>query len=266
MKRVWLKIAAALVVAALVLASYAYLASMLDPHVYPGIGLVGLVWVVALTIGIVYGVVSYQLTGDFGWKQFLKLLAHLTFAWLRHWRLVVALIFISAGLIAIGASPRTYLYQQVTGYRYILEKEYVNVVDFVSGDFDSTKVLTENENWSGVIDSKWITYLTALKVTTTSVLRDVHLVEIPVYSWVQVWYLDMGLVLIGITLIVIGLIFGLYQAVLANNKLLQECGEHTAKFHVNMLKMMGWEIPDGFEDALAKFYKTGDSEDLRRYY
>jgi hypothetical protein len=86
-----------------------------------------------------------------------------------------------------------------------------------------------------------------------------------VVTWRQVWYLEVGYVLIGLTLIVAGLFFGLYHAVRANNKLLEVCGDHTAKLHVNLMRLAGYEVPEGYEEALAEFYKTGKADALRAF-
>jgi hypothetical protein len=78
-------------------------------------------------------------------------------------------------------------------------------------------------------------------------------------------YFDAGTFLVGLVLVIGGLLFGAYQAISSNNKFLETCGEHTARWNVNQLKLMGYEIPEGYEEALAHFYKTGDASKLRKY-
>jgi hypothetical protein len=256
-------IVAALIGAAVVFLAYAAVAPWLERTVYPAAAFVGVFWLLTIVLAVVYGIVSHRMTqGEFGWKQALGLLAHVALGWTKHWRLVVAVVLIAIGLWAIAASPRVYTYSEVTGYRYLLEKEHANVIGHVSGTW-ATDQFVVFDGWT--FTSKWYSFLTALDVRTTQVLKDVNLIEIPVVTWRQVWYLEVGYVLIGLTLIVAGLFFGLYHAVRANNKLMEVCGEHTARFHVNLMRLAGYEVPEGYEEALATFYKTGKADALRAF-
>jgi len=257
-------VVAALIGAAVVFFAYAAVAPWLERTFYPAVAFVGFFWLLTIALAVVYGVISYRMTqGEFGWKQALGLLAHIALGWTKHWRLVVAVVLIAIGLLVIAASPRVHTYTEVTGYRYLLEKSYANVVDHVSGRWVTDQFVVF-DGWT--FARKWYSFPTDLVVGTTQVLKDVRLVEIPVVTWRQVWYLEVGYVLIGLTLVVAGLLFGLYHAVRANNSLLEVCGEHTARFHVNLLRLFGYEVPEGYEEALAEFYKTGKADKVRQFY
>jgi len=230
-----------------------------------GVGFAGIPWLLAFSLAFIYGVISFRFTqGEFGVKELLRFLAHLAFGWLRHWRLIVCLVLVTIGLVAIGASPRIYSTAEVTGYRYVLLKDYAHVVGSVTTGTETVQVVTGVDFLSMRVDTKWITYVSRVGVGLTTVLADVHLLEFPVITYKQLWYLDMGFVLAGLALIVAGLLFGTYHVVIANNKMLEVCGEHTAKYHANLLRLAGYEVPEGYEEALAWFYKTGDISKLKQ--
>jgi hypothetical protein len=256
-------VVAALIGAAVVFFIYAAVAPWLERTVYPAVAFVGIFWLLTIVLAVIYGVISHRMTqGEFGWKQALGLLAHVALGWTKHWRLVVAVVLIAAGLWAVAVSPRVHTYTEVTGYRYLLEKEYANVIGHVSGRWVTDQFVVY-DGWT--FARKWYSFPTDLVVTTTQVLRDIRLVEIPVVTWRQAWYLEVGYVLIGLTLIVAGLFFGLYHAVRANNRLMEVCGEHTARLHVNLMRLAGYEVPEGYEEALARFYRTGKADALRAF-
>jgi len=260
------RVAAAVVVSAIIFGAYAVVAPLLDAWVNPGTGLAVGLWLTAIVLSTAYGIVSYQFTqGEFGWKQALGLLAHLTLGWLKHWRLIICLALVTAGLVVIATSPRIYSTSFITGYRYVLHKDYVTVVGSVTAGSKTVGVVTDVNLINMVIQKRWITFIDRIGIKWTTVLADAQLIEFPVRTYVQFWYLDMGYVLIGLALIVAGLLFGTYHAVVANNKLLEVCGEHTAKYHANMLRLAGYEVPEGYESALAEFYKTGKAASLRRF-
>jgi len=232
----------------------------------PGAGLAGIPWLLAFSIAFVYGVASFRFTQEeFGVKELLRLLAHLTLGWLRHWRLVAAVALISAGLVLVGMSPRFWSYSEVTGYRYVLHKDYVDVIGWIGASSETRQVVTDVNLINMVVHKAWITYLTGISYSLTTVLADAQLIEFPVRTYFQLWYLDMGLVIAGLALIVAGLLFGTYHAIISNNRQLEVCGEHTAKYYANYLKMCGYEVPEGYEEALAEFYKTGKVESLRKF-
>jgi len=240
------------------------IAPFLDSRM-PGVGFAGIPWLLAFSIAFVYGVASFRFTQEeFGVKELLRLLAHLTLGWLRHWRLVAAVALISAGLVLVGMSPRFWTYSEVTGYRYVLHKDYVNVVSFVGASSETRQVVTDVNLINMVVNKAWITYLTGISVSLTPVLADAQLIELPIITYFQLWYLDMGLFLTGLALIIAGIFFGTYHAIITNNKQLEVCGEHTARYYVNYFKMCGYEVPEGYEEALIKFYKTGDATMLKQ--
>jgi hypothetical protein len=260
------RITAAIVVSAIILGAYAVAAPLLDARVNPGTGLAVGLWLTAIVLSTAYGIVSYQFTqGEFGWKQALGLLAHLTLGWLKHWRLIVCLALVTAGLVAVASSPRIYTTSAITGYRYVLHKNYADVVGSVTAGTQTVEVVTDINLINMVVQKQWITYVNKIGVGLSTVLTDASLIEFPVRTYIQTWYLDMGYVLIGLALIVAGLIFGTYHAVVANNKLLEVCGEHTAKLHVNLMRLAGYEVPEGYESALAEFYRTGRADRLRKF-
>jgi hypothetical protein len=260
------RVAAAAVVSAIILGAYAIVAPLLDAWVNPGTGLAVGLWLTAIVLSTAYGIVSYQFTqGEFGWKQALGLLAHLTLGWLKHWRLIVCLALVTAGLVAVASSPKIYTTSAITGYRYVLHKNYADVVGSVTAGTQTVEVVTDINLINMVVQKQWITYVNKIGVGLSTVLADATLIEFPVRTYIQTWYLDMGYVIVGLALIVAGLLFGTYHAVVANNKLLEVCGEHTAKYHANMLRLAGYEVPEGYESALAEFYKTGKAASLRRF-
>ncbi|MEM2233837.1 MAG: hypothetical protein QXP81_09910 [Nitrososphaerota archaeon] len=226
-------------------------------------------WVLAFGVAIAYGAVHNKMTqGEKGIKGLLKSSFYIMLGWLRHWRLIVAVVFVAIGLTLIGSSVRWYYYMQVTGFNFVVHKRYIDVVTGLGAgsgtvylDLDALRHLLRVGY--GIYPAGTVSV--SILVATGTALADVWLQPIPIVTTIPVWYLDMGVVLTGLTLIIVGLIFGLYHGVLANNKLLEQCGEHTARYHVNLLKLYGYEVPEGYEEALVEFYKTGKASRLRQF-
>ncbi|MCS7118266.1 MAG: hypothetical protein NZ957_05735 [Thaumarchaeota archaeon] len=263
----YLKIAAAIAGIALLYAGYvAVYLSIADP--IRGQWMFALSpWVVALGIAYAYGVVSYRMTqGEEGWKQILGLVVYIMTGWLRHWRLIVALVFITAGLVVITTSQRYYTYTEVTGYRYFLD---VKTAPAITGVYPIYGPRTAEvriyppggEALRGEVFLPPI--VSGLSTSIGEFVTAAALMEFPVRTHRQIWYLEMGLVTVGLTLIIAGLLFGLYHGIQANNNLLRQCGDHTANYYANLLKLYGYEVPEGYTEALAEFYKTGKLDKLR---
>ena len=139
-------------------------------------------------------------------KQTWKIVfAWITPPWRRALKVFVAVALIAGGLAMIGLSPRWWTYETTTGYSYRLEKhvEYQPILDYYC------KLITTPMGASQVCDyvTRWVkTYR-------------YELVESPVVTHFQTWYLEMGHVLIGMALIIAGLIVGAYFLAKANNQL-----------------------------------------------
>ena len=222
--------------------------------------------VIAVGLGIAWGTIQYGMTqGEKGVKAVFKALGGIALGWMRHWRLLASVGLISAGLYVISTAQRWWISYQTTGFRYILEKHFLTVPTHIGASW-SYIIKPERDLLTGFLkEGGLIKVLTGISVGSGQVLGDAHLVEIPVTTPIVSYYFDIGLLLFGLGLIIAGLLFGAYHGIVANNRALQTCGEHTARYHVNALRQAGYDIPEGYEEALARFYKTGDASELRKY-
>jgi len=125
--------------------------------------------------------------------------------WKRALRILLVVAPIVAGLILIGSAPRWWSYEVTTGYSYRLREkvEYQPILDYYC------KLVTTPMGADQVCGY----------VTRWAKAYKYELVEYPVTHTFQTWYLDMGHVLIGAILIIVGLIVAAYFMVKANNQL-----------------------------------------------
>ena len=125
--------------------------------------------------------------------------------WKRALKVFVVVILIAGGLVMIGLAPRWWTYEVTTGYSYRLEEhvKYQPILDYYC------RLVTTPIGQSQVCG-----YVTRWVKTYTY-----ELVEEPVTTHFQVWYLEMGHVLVGVALIIAGLIVASYFMVKANNQL-----------------------------------------------
>ena len=176
-----------------------------------GIWLVLAVWIPVILLWIFGGLFLKKISGGqrgygFLFKQTWKgVFAWAIPPWKRALKVLVVVVLIAAGLAVIGAAPRWWTYEVTTGYSYRLEKhiEYQPIMDYYC------KLITTPMGSSQVCDyvTRWVK---AYKYS---------LVETPVTTHFQTWYLEMGHVLIGLALIIAGLIVAAYSLVKANNEL-----------------------------------------------
>ncbi|MEM2607378.1 MAG: hypothetical protein QXK30_01645 [Candidatus Bathyarchaeia archaeon] len=229
---------------------------MITPAIMGWLFVIGL-WGIVLATLLVYGILHYRISqGETGWRELYKLLGKIVFGWLRHIKLIIGVSLIVVGLLLIPMAIRYYTYELITGYRYLLIKQYTNVVSFTGGG-TAVGYLTPDiiqEAMKRVVKVEWpVTFGVGFK----NVLADANLLEFPVFTRFQALYLDWGLVLFSLTLIIIGLMLFAIHAVYANNQLLRECGDHTAKYWAAIYRLMGYEVSEEEERQWATFYKTG---------
>lgn len=256
------KIVATIIIVSLIYVAYALAGQLLGSEWALALA----PWVVLFGLLGAYGAIHSKMSQkEKGIKAMYKTLVHLSLGWVKHWRLIVAVVLIGLGLWCIGVSQRWYLYEKVTGYKYLLQTTHGYALTGIGVATKTEEVAVPVTSIPPTFTTKFITYVSGVSYKLGEFLTGAVLYEFPVTTHFQAWFLDMGYVLIGLTLIVLGLIFGLYHGVLANNKLLETCGVHTAKYYVNYLRMHGYEVPKGYEEALAEFYKTGKADRLRKF-
>lgn len=226
------------------------------------------VWILVFGAILVYSLFHWRMSQrEKGPKDFLKTLAHITLGWVKHWRLLISVPLIAVGLALIATSARYHVFTEITGYRYYPFVSYGNAVTYVGGS-STGLIIRASEVAEAIKTGRDIvkTLFIQAPVEFGRFVTDVSLIEFPVTTSVQVFYLEMGTVVLGLTVIVIGLILGIYHTVVKNNEFLLECGDHTAKFWANWYRMSGYEVDEDYERALATFYKTGKADEVRRLY
>ncbi|MEM1944121.1 MAG: hypothetical protein QXE50_06020 [Nitrososphaerota archaeon] len=220
----------------------------------------GLVYILVFGGILTYSLMHWRMSQrEKGPKDFLKELGYIALGWLKHWRLLVAVPIIAIGLAIIPSSIRYHTFEAVTGYRYVLDITYGSALTLVGGArgnifISAQDIIDAIKTGQGFTVPFWAWMK---EIEYGSFIRDARLLEFPVTTHIQLLYLDSGLLLLGLLLIVVGLIFGAYHAVTVNNNALKVCGEHTAKFWANWYRMAGYDVDEEYERSIAEFYMTG---------
>ena len=168
------------------------------------------IWILILLLWVFGGLFVWKLSGREAkpytvftktWRTFFS---WITPPWSRAWKVFLVVLFIALGLFLIASAPRTEIVKIETGKWYTLEE--TGVVKSIP-DYYCAPVQTP----VGVSTQCGYVYH-----EVTVYRYNIH--GYPIYSHVPLWWLDPGLLLLGLTFIIIGLIIAAASFVREVNK------------------------------------------------